>query len=149
MGYKSPISDIASSTKEIKRFESPSCTTTLVNMLNLGSIPLARYEHQTPLPILILQTTVILGLGYISLSTIFNLVFHPLANVPGPFWARCSNLWGRYQNLHGQKAHSIHAAHKRYGKLASPRSHGDAKFSRVSCEDCSQYVVLFESFFCA
>lgn len=118
-------------------------------MLNLGSIPLARYEHQTPLPILILQTTVILGLGYISLSTIFNLVFHPLANVPGPFWARCSNLWGRYQNLHGQKAHSIHAAHKRYGKLASPRSHGDAKFSRVSCEDCSQYVVLFESFFCA
>ncbi|OQE24624.1 hypothetical protein PENSTE_c007G01022 [Penicillium steckii] len=86
-------------------------------MLNLGSIPLARYEHQTPLPILILQTTVILGLGYISLSTIFNLVFHPLANVPGPFWARCSNLWGRYQNLHGQKAHSIHAAHKRYGSV--------------------------------
>ena len=120
----------------------------VVNMLNLGSIPLARSEHQTPRPISILHTTIILGLGYISLLTIFKLVFHPLAKIPGPLWARCSNLWGRYQNLHGQKAHSIHVAHKRYGKLSSSRFHGDANFSRVSCEDCSQYVVLFESFLC-
>jgi hypothetical protein len=41
----------------------------------------------------------VLGLSlffvYLVSTTIYNLYFHPLAKLPGPFWARVSNrhLW--------------------------------------------------------
>ncbi|KAJ5261202.1 hypothetical protein N7478_011797 [Penicillium angulare] len=64
-----------------------------------------------------IQICIVFLLGLTALSTLFNLYFHPLRKFPGPFFARSSNLWGRYQNMHGQKSHSIHASHRVYGPV--------------------------------
>ncbi|KAF2095477.1 cytochrome P450 [Rhizodiscina lignyota] len=58
-----------------------------------------------------------LGLTCILLICSYNLFFHPLRNVPGPFLARISRLWTRIGNYNGVKAHRIHAAHQRYGNI--------------------------------
>ena len=65
----------------------------------------------------IAKLSFVLVFAFFILSSLHALYLHPLRKIPGPFWARCSNLWGRYQNFYGQKSHSIHAAHKRYGEL--------------------------------
>jgi hypothetical protein len=100
----------------------------------LREIPLAREPQVNGA--MALHIFVIIGLGYGILSTLFNLFLHPLRKIPGPFWARCSNLWGRYQNLYGQKAHSIHAAHKAYGELTSKSPYDGSNFDRTGCADC-------------
>lgn len=56
---------------------------------------------------------------YISLTTLYNLFFHPLRRVPGPWLARASRLWARIGNYSGCKSHRIHDAHQRYGKDVS------------------------------
>ena len=57
------------------------------------------------------------SVAYTVLQTLYNLFFHPLRAVPGPFLARTSRLWARIGNNNGCKSHRIHAAHQRYGKV--------------------------------
>ncbi|KAK5631624.1 hypothetical protein RRF57_007338 [Xylaria bambusicola] len=58
---------------------------------------------------LFLSTTYILGKG------IYNLYFHPLANFPGPFWARASLFWRFWHTMGGRSHRAIEKQHKKYG----------------------------------
>lgn len=127
--YKRPVNRV----KQVNSFAS-SKFTTQANMLK--HIQFAGEVPQVNLA-MTLQICAILGLGYCILATLFNLFLHPIRQVPGPFWARCSNLWGRYQNLYGQKAHRVHAAHKAYGELISDPPHDDTNFNGSGCADCT------------
>lgn len=59
----------------------------------------------------------LLGTAWLLCFLLYNAYFHRLSRFPGPFWATQTNYWGRYHNLYGQKAHQIHKAHQKYGKL--------------------------------
>ncbi|KAL4861622.1 hypothetical protein BDV12DRAFT_203822 [Aspergillus spectabilis] len=55
-------------------------------------------------------------LYYLSLG-IYNLYFHPLAEYPGPFWARASTIWRIKGYITGTEASDILEAHKKYGEV--------------------------------
>lgn len=65
--------------------------------------------------VLLILVTVGLAVFHFIGQCIYYAHFHHLRNFPGPFWARRTTLWARYQNLYGQRAHKIHAAHEKYG----------------------------------
>lgn len=73
---------------------------------------------------LVLLISVIVGLVVVHFigQCIYYAHFHHLRRFPGPFWARRTTLWARYQNLYGQKAHKIRAAHLKYGPYESQES---------------------------
>ncbi|KAI1081392.1 cytochrome P450 [Whalleya microplaca] len=48
---------------------------------------------------------------------IYNLYFHPLANYPGPFWARASTLWRFWHSLQGRFHRVIENNHRKYGTV--------------------------------
>ncbi len=68
---------------------------------------------------LAVKTCISIALIYFLLSMVYALTLHPLRKIPGPLFARCSDLWGRYQNMYGRKSHQIHAAHKKFGQSLS------------------------------
>ena len=52
--------------------------------------------------------------GYV----VYNLYFHPLANIPGPKVAAATSLWNRYHSLvKRQKYATVHALHATYGPI--------------------------------
>lgn len=53
----------------------------------------------------------------VFISSIYNLFFHPLRNIPGPTLAKVSRLWSRIGNFSGRKSERIHAAHVAYGPV--------------------------------
>ncbi|CAO1604330.1 hypothetical protein XANCAGTX0491_007889 [Xanthoria calcicola] len=53
--------------------------------------------------------------AYISAYLIYNLYLHPLANFPGPFWARACLLWRIRHSMGGRFHRSIENAHRKYG----------------------------------
>lgn len=49
---------------------------------------------------------------------VYNLFFHPLANIPGPKVAAATSLWNRYHSLvKRQKYATVHALHATYGPI--------------------------------
>lgn len=54
---------------------------------------------------------------YTLATTIYNLFFHPLRNIPGPPLAKVSRLWARVGNFYGCKSERVHAAHQKYGPV--------------------------------
>lgn len=48
---------------------------------------------------------------------VYNLYFHPLANIPGPRLAAATTLWNRYQLVTRQKYATVHALHAVYGPI--------------------------------
>jgi len=48
---------------------------------------------------------------------IYNLSFHPLSRVPGPFYAAISPLWLYVESYLGTEASSIEALHAKYGPV--------------------------------
>ncbi|KAF1982487.1 cytochrome P450 [Aulographum hederae CBS 113979] len=48
---------------------------------------------------------------------VYRLFFHPLARVPGPFYASLSSLWIYTQSYRGTEASAIDALHARYGPV--------------------------------
>ncbi|KAL3584919.1 hypothetical protein FPOAC2_14700 [Fusarium poae] len=57
------------------------------------------------------------GIAYILVNVIYNLFFHPLAKVPGPFLARLTKLWLLSEELGGDAANTLARLHKKHGQL--------------------------------
>ena len=57
------------------------------------------------------------SLGVFLAFTIYNLYLHPLAKVPGPFWAKLNRVWIAKQSYGGQYHRTLIALHKRHGPL--------------------------------
>lgn len=88
---------------------------------DLVAYVLDNLDKRTSIGKLLLLIPVIIGLVVVHFigQCIYYAHFHHLRRFPGPFWARRTTLWARYQNLYGQKAHRIRAAHLKYGPLES------------------------------
>ncbi|KAL0253454.1 hypothetical protein SLS55_010433 [Diplodia seriata] len=80
---------------------------------------LSAIQSAKPQDAISLGTTLFLltltAITYLLVTCTYNIFFHPLRNIPGPFLARISRLWSRIGNLHGTKSHRIHAAHQTHG----------------------------------
>ena len=55
-----------------------------------------------------------IGVGLLTIA-IYNLVFHPLSRIPGPWLAAVSNIWLALQTKHGRLAHLGRTLHEEYG----------------------------------
>ncbi|OBR08002.1 Fatty acid synthase subunit alpha reductase [Colletotrichum higginsianum IMI 349063] len=63
---------------------------------------------------------VVLGLGPVSIVVIFlirQLVFHPLAAYPGPFLAKCTDLYAAWHAWRGTLHLDMYRCHKKYGPV--------------------------------
>ncbi|KAL5337427.1 hypothetical protein BJX70DRAFT_399729 [Aspergillus crustosus] len=54
---------------------------------------------------------------YLLASLIYRRFFHPLRNIPGPFWASLSRFWLGYQISTGRMDSIQQKLHARYGTL--------------------------------
>ncbi|KAI9682446.1 MAG: hypothetical protein M1829_000238 [Trizodia sp. TS-e1964] len=58
------------------------------------------------------------ALGVLLLAKItYNLFFHPLRNVPGPFIAKFTSLWLVALEIAGFRMQTVHALHEKYGPV--------------------------------
>ena len=64
----------------------------------------------------VLPYVLVIGIAFISI-VLFNRSRNPLNAVPGPFWAKWSNLWLVYHIRQGSMHRKIVEVHKKYGKL--------------------------------
>lgn len=66
---------------------------------------------------LLLQALASILLLFLLTLGIYNRYFHPLKNIPGPFWASVSSFW-LYQSIHRAKYENYHLPiHKKYGPI--------------------------------
>jgi hypothetical protein len=63
----------------------------------------------------ILSFILALTLSYVPAITTYNIWFHPLAKIPGPFLAKFTNLWLFSTERSGDGANTLAALHKKYG----------------------------------
>ncbi|KAK7708866.1 hypothetical protein SLS63_013347 [Diaporthe eres] len=63
------------------------------------------------------QKLLVLILVLLSLPAVYNVYFHPLARVPGPFLAKISDLWHAYHVSTGTRHILLGELHKTYGPL--------------------------------
>ncbi|KAI0008985.1 cytochrome P450 [Xylariaceae sp. FL0662B] len=68
-------------------------------------------------PIVVLKLVITATIVISTSQVIYNLYFHPLANYPGPFWARASTLWRFWSSLSGQFHRIIEDSHRKYGPV--------------------------------
>lgn len=54
---------------------------------------------------------------YLVLSVVYNLIFHPLANVPGPRLAAATPFWLLWKTFSLQKAPTLHRCLAEYGSI--------------------------------
>lgn len=54
---------------------------------------------------------------YATIQAFYNVFFHPLHKVPGPFIAKFSSKWLEYQGFTGHKSETLHDMHKQYGPV--------------------------------
>ncbi|KAF4332213.1 cytochrome P450 monooxygenase [Fusarium beomiforme] len=57
------------------------------------------------------------GIVYILVNVIYNLFFHPLAKVPGPFLAKLTKFWLFFEELDGDAANTLAGLHRKHGQL--------------------------------
>lgn len=62
---------------------------------------------------------------YWTVWIIYARFFHPLSDVPGPFWASISRMWIMYQTARGDAERTELAWHRKCGKV-------DWKFYEIS-----------------
>ena len=58
----------------------------------------------------------VLGIAFLSIF-LFNRLRNPLNSVPGPFWAKFSNLWLVYHTRKGHIHRKMVEVHLKYGDL--------------------------------
>lgn len=51
------------------------------------------------------------------ISAVRSALFHPYADIPGPFWAKVSRLWLATQVLRGDLEKKQRDLHRRHGEL--------------------------------
>ncbi|RGP81374.1 cytochrome p450 monooxygenase [Fusarium longipes] len=54
---------------------------------------------------------------YVLVNVIYNLFFHPLAKVPGPFLAKLTKFWLFFEESGGDAANTLAGLHRKHGKL--------------------------------
>lgn len=59
----------------------------------------------------------ILSVCGVLLYVIYQCFLSPLANYPGPFWARLTKLYRAYLSLRGHAHRDFIALHKKYGNI--------------------------------
>jgi hypothetical protein len=59
----------------------------------------------------------LLALVYVLFWLIYRNFFHPLGNIPGPFWARKTHLWKAYHMWKRDLAPVVLDAHQKYGPV--------------------------------
>lgn len=64
----------------------------------------------------LLPHVLVIGIVFISV-VLFRRFCNPLNAVPGPFWAKWSNLWLVYHIRRGYIHRKMIEVHKKYGKL--------------------------------
>jgi hypothetical protein len=64
----------------------------------------------------ILRYAPFMGIALLSILVI-SYLRNPLRNVPGPFWAKFSNLWLVYHTRQGRMHRKIIEVHEKYGPL--------------------------------
>ncbi|KAH7183703.1 putative cytochrome P450 monooxygenase [Fusarium flagelliforme] len=57
------------------------------------------------------------GIAYLLVNVIYNLFFHALAKLPGPFLAKLTKLWLFSEELGGDAANTLARLHKKHGQL--------------------------------
>ncbi|KAH6981588.1 cytochrome P450 [Ilyonectria sp. MPI-CAGE-AT-0026] len=63
------------------------------------------------------QNIVVLIVAALCLPLIYNVFFHPVARIPGPFFAKLSDIWHAYHLSTGTRHILLHDLHKKYGPL--------------------------------
>jgi hypothetical protein len=84
----------------------------------------------------ILQYALYVGIAILSLLLI-NYFRNPLRNVPGPFWAKFSNLWLVYHTGQGRMHRKIIEVHEKYGPLVRLGPH------EISTADIDSLKVIY------
>ncbi len=59
-----------------------------------------------------------LGTSYLSVTLVYECVFHPLARFPGPFWARTLPLCAIYHTYFRDLHRYLHRCHEKYGSFS-------------------------------
>ncbi|KAI0165386.1 benzoate 4-monooxygenase cytochrome P450 [Hypoxylon sp. FL1284] len=67
-----------------------------------------------------LELLSLLSLLLLLVKVIYNLFFHPLANIPGPFWARVSSIPSWYYANRGDRHIWLWKQFQRYGNRVRP-----------------------------
>jgi hypothetical protein len=70
---------------------------------------------------------------------IINYFRNPLRKVPGPFWAKFSNLWLVYHTRQGKMHRKIIEVHEKYGPLVRLGPH------EISTSDIDSLKVIYGS----
>lgn len=55
--------------------------------------------------------------SWIALRCIYRIFFHPLRQIPGPLYTKCSSLWLLYHQYIGDPCTAIHTLHNVYGPV--------------------------------
>ncbi|KAL6409139.1 putative P450 monooxygenase [Ilyonectria robusta] len=63
------------------------------------------------------KNIVILIVAALCLPLIYNVFFHPVARIPGPFFAKLSDIWHAYHLSTGTRHMLLYDLHKKYGPL--------------------------------
>ncbi|KAH8595275.1 cytochrome P450 [Bisporella sp. PMI_857] len=64
----------------------------------------------------LLKSTLLIAAWLLSV-VIYRLFFHPLANYPGPFWAKITDWYSVYHCLTGNRHLEFYRIHQKYGKF--------------------------------
>ncbi|KAF7557144.1 hypothetical protein G7Z17_g912 [Cylindrodendrum hubeiense] len=62
------------------------------------------------------QNVAVLIVAALCLPVVYNVVFHPLARIPGPFLAKISDLWHAYHVSTGTRHILLYDLHTKYGE---------------------------------
>ncbi|KAK2025530.1 putative cytochrome P450 monooxygenase [Colletotrichum zoysiae] len=54
---------------------------------------------------------------YITVKVIYNLFFHPLSKVPGPFLAKITRFWLLHEERRGDASNTLAELHRKHGQL--------------------------------
>jgi len=85
----------------------------LVNMPVLHSLGENGLIANLSLPLLVAISLPVLFLSYV----VYQRSFHPLANVPGPYWASITRLWMVKHSIDGDMHRTMIALHEKHGSL--------------------------------
>ncbi|KAI0454857.1 cytochrome protein [Xylaria acuta] len=87
------------------------CTDSIpfINKLRDGSTP-ATFQWAA-------ITALFLSVAWVLAKAVYNLYFHPLAKLPGPFWGRVSLFWRFWHTMSGRSHRAIERQHKKYGPV--------------------------------
>ncbi|EGX46848.1 hypothetical protein AOL_s00097g274 [Orbilia oligospora ATCC 24927] len=73
------------------------------------------FDKDLVLPSILVAFSVLAG--YVAIQSIYYFYFHPLASLPGPFFARITDLYGGYHAWTGRHHYHLYELHKKYGPV--------------------------------